>query len=85
MKLVIWIVAGVLLWWLMKGGRKSRTAMSKADAAKLLGLSPDADPEAIIAAHKRLITKVHPDSGGSAELASQINRARDVLLTKIGQ
>jgi DnaJ family protein C protein 19 len=57
-----------------------RPAMDKVEAAKLLGLSSDASSDSIIDAHRRLITKVHPDTGGSAELASRINQARDVLL-----
>jgi DnaJ homolog subfamily C member 19 len=55
-------------------------AMAKSDAAKLLGVAPDAGTDAVIDAHRRLIAKVHPDAGGSAELAAQINRARDTML-----
>jgi DnaJ homolog subfamily C member 19 len=46
----------------------------------VLGVEAEADAETIIAAHKRLIAKVHPDAGGSAELASRVNLARDTLL-----
>ena len=55
-------------------------AMPRADAAKLLGLDPDAAADAVVDAHRRLIAKVHPDAGGSAELAARINEARDTLL-----
>jgi DnaJ homolog subfamily C member 19 len=85
MKLLFWIFAGVVLWWLWKNGTTRKPGLSRTDAAKLLGLPVDAAPEAILEAHKRLIAKVHPDAGGSAELASQINRARDVLLSQISQ
>jgi DnaJ homolog subfamily C member 19 len=54
--------------------------MGKAEAAKLLGVASDADTETVLDAHRRLITKVHPDAGGNAELASRINQARDILL-----
>jgi DnaJ family protein C protein 19 len=54
--------------------------MDKNEAAKLLGLTSDAGSDAVIDAHRRLITKVHPDTGGSAELAARINQARDVML-----
>lgn len=61
----------------------SSGGMSVAEAARLLEVSPDADAETIVGAHKRLIAKVHPDAGGSAELAAQVNRARDTLLRHI--
>ena len=54
--------------------------MSRAEATKLLGIADDADSSAVLDAHRRLIAKVHPDAGGSAELAARINQARDVLL-----
>lgn len=57
-----------------------KTAMSKAEAADILGVDENANEEEIIAAHKRLIQKVHPDKGGSEMLAAQINQAKKVLL-----
>ena len=54
--------------------------MPRAEAAKLLGLDASASTEAVLDAHRRLIAKVHPDAGGSAELASRINQARDTML-----
>ena len=32
--------------------------------------------------NRRLVSAVHPDRGGSAELARRINAARDVLLKR---
>ncbi|MBI1275758.1 hypothetical protein GC177_07290 [bacterium] len=60
----------------------ARHDVSKAEALNILGLEEGATPQQIRAAHKRLIAKNHPDQGGSAHLAAQINRARDVLLGK---
>lgn len=54
--------------------------MDRNEAAKLLGVAPDAGPAEVTEAHRRLIAKVHPDTGGSKELATQVNRARDILL-----
>lgn len=59
-------------------GRKNR--MSIQLAQEVLGIDDKADEKAIREAHRRLIYKNHPDAGGSAYLASQINEARDVLL-----
>jgi hypothetical protein len=54
--------------------------MSSDEALKILGLAPDADADAVRAAHKRLIMQNHPDRGGSDYLAAKINEAKDVLL-----
>ena len=54
--------------------------MTRAEALAILGLSASATREEIIAAHRRLIQKLHPDRGGSDYLASQLNKARDTLI-----
>ena len=46
----------------------------------MLGLAEGPPTEEIKAAHRRLIQRMHPDVGGSADLAARINRAKDVLL-----
>lgn len=56
-------------------GRISRDA-----AYRVLGLKPGASESDIREAYHRLIKRVHPDHGGTAELAAQINEARDRLL-----
>ena len=68
------------LYWAGKRALSSPSGMGKSEAAKLLGLSTDADNDAVLEAHRRLIAKVHPDAGGNAELASRINLARDTML-----
>jgi DnaJ family protein C protein 19 len=54
--------------------------MAEDEAREVLGIGRDADAETIRAAHRRLVSAVHPDKGGSAELTRRINAARDVLL-----
>jgi hypothetical protein len=60
--------------------RGPRTDMSRDEALAVLGLAEGASAESIKAAHRRLIQRMHPDVGGSADLAARINRAKDVLL-----
>ena len=60
--------------------RHSNNQLTAEQAYKVLGLNANASQKEIITAHRRLIQKNHPDRGGSAELAAQINEARDVLL-----
>jgi hypothetical protein len=65
------------------GQRPSSPSIPKpgvAEARQILGVGPDATREEIQAAYKRLIRMAHPDSGGTAGLAAQLNAARDKLL-----
>jgi DnaJ family protein C protein 19 len=74
------LMAGSLLYAGWRRGRFTRPGMPIEDAQRLLGLSADAGLDEIRAAHRRLIARVHPDSGGSEELAQRINAARDALI-----
>jgi DnaJ family protein C protein 19 len=70
-----------IFWALSSGTKRPRLkGMQTEEARRVLGLGPDADREAILDAHRRLIAKVHPDAGGSEELAGRVNAARDALL-----
>jgi DnaJ homolog subfamily C member 19 len=79
-------------WWLESRGPQRRPPpgraassgprMSRAEALDILGLAEGATEADIRAAYKRLMLAVHPDHGGSARLAAQLNQARTVLLGK---
>lgn len=70
-------------WELAKGpdphGRKVQAAR------RLLGVTARADRTEILAAHKLLLTRVHPDRGGTSERVHAANDARDLLLKELGE
>lgn len=56
-------------------------SMEVKEAIAVLGLETvEPTPEAVISAHRRLMQRLHPDKGGSAHLAQQLNEAKRVLL-----
>lgn len=79
--LALALAAVVYMWW--RGRVAAARAIRPADARRLLGVGMAATAEEVREAHRRLIAKVHPDAGGSAELATRVNAARDALLDEI--
>ncbi len=84
-RIIFFLVVAGIIYWMFKGNVIRPSAMSASEASKVLGVSQTAGADEVIAAHKKLIAKVHPDAGGSAELASRVNQARDVLLARISK
>jgi hypothetical protein len=76
------LMASALLWAAYRRQRPSAKPMPIADARRLLGVTEGATLEEIRDAHRRLIARVHPDIGGSAELAHRVNAARDTLMAE---
>ena len=58
----------------------SSSKMTPKDAASVLGVEIDAAESEVREAHRRLISQLHPDKGGTDFLAAQINEARKVML-----
>lgn len=52
-------------------------------ARALLGLGRNAGRQDIIDAHRRLVSRVHPDKGGTGEQVVEANAARDLLLSRL--
>jgi DnaJ homolog subfamily C member 19 len=82
-KLILFAGLAVLvyMWWKQRVAAAS--AMRPSEARALLGVGENASADDIRAAHRRLITKVHPDAGGSAGLATRVNAARDALIAEL--
>ena len=53
--------------------------MTEKEALAILGLEDGATEDEVVAAHRRLIARMHPDKGGSDYLASRINLAKSTL------
>ena len=78
-----WLVAAAILWgvWLLlRKAKRPKPISDLTEARAVLGIGPDADADTIRTAHRRLAAQVHPDRGGSADLAHRVNAARDLLL-----
>lgn len=90
---LIWLIALAVIVWKLVTGRwpwqpKSREprsfsrAQHLAHARALLGVREGASRKEIIEAHRRLLSEVHPDRGGSSEKVHEANAARDALLSE---
>lgn len=66
-----------------RDGRQTAAAggqnMTRSEALSALGLADGASRDEVVAAHRRLIQRLHPDRGGTTYLAALLNRAKDTL------
>ncbi|MEE4153021.1 MAG: J domain-containing protein [Erythrobacter sp.] len=68
-----------------RGTGRGLTPAQRLEAARaLLGVKEAASGEEIRTAHKRLVSRVHPDRGGTAAEFQAANDARDLLLAQRG-
>ena len=67
-------------WALWQSTERSQ---QEAQARALLGLDRKASRADIADAHRRLLTRVHPDRGGSNEAVHSATAARDLLLARL--
>lgn len=79
-------LAGAGLWMALASRQRTvpprAQGLTETEARAILGVGPSATPTEINAAWKRLMTRAHPDQGGTEGLASRVNAARDLLLRR---
>ena len=77
------VAAGIWIWW--RRQNRPSNLMNPAEARALLGVGEAATLGDVREAHRRVIARVHPDAGGSAELATKVNAARDALVAELSR
>ena len=65
-----------------RNGGAQASEMDESQALAVLGLDGAASKEDVLAAHRRLMQRLHPDRGGTDYLAATLNKAKEVLLAR---
>lgn len=68
-----------------QSGTNNDPNMSIDEAWDILGLTPNSSKEEIINSHRKLMSRLHPDKGGSTFLAARVNQAKDRLLANLNK
>ena len=84
-KIGLAVLLGLVIYSWLKKRLFRANMMPVSEARALLGVPETASLSDIRDAHRRLIAKVHPDTGGSAELATRVNAARDALVSDLNR
>ena len=82
--LAIWFFKRKVFFDLIMGlfKKKNNSSIQLSEAYDLLGIDENASIDNINKAHKELITRLHPDKGGSSYLSARINEARDIIMNE---
>jgi hypothetical protein len=64
------------------GARRRPATISEDEAYEILGLKKGAARQDIARAHRDLMKKLHPDHGGTTDLAARVNEAKEVLMRR---
>jgi hypothetical protein len=64
------------------GAARGGGAMTQDEAYEVLGLQKGASRDEVVRSHRTLMKKLHPDHGGTTDLAARVNQAKDVLLRR---
>jgi hypothetical protein len=84
-KLLIIALIMFLIWAMWRGKSERRAVMTLDEARAVLGVPIAADAGEVHAAYRRLTARVHPDAGGSPELARRVKSARDILVADLAR
>jgi len=74
--------AALGVWWYAGRRKPAPLPRDELEARSVLGVAASDDAAAINAAWRRIIAQVHPDKGGTADLARRVTAARDYLIAR---